>query len=153
MLVGNEWCEEPSRIKEEVLRFYKERFISSRDIQMFLDNVSFPVISSEDNEALLKTISMEDMKSAVWDCDSNKCPERDDFNLNFFKEFWKIINMKLYKVVRCFHKWGRWPKECNAPFITYIPKIANSARLEDFRPISLVGNLYKTKAKLLARRL
>ena len=153
MFVGNEWCEEPSRVKGEVLRFYKERFMGSREIQLMLDNVPFPNISSEDNRALIKAISIEEVKQAVWDCDSNKSPGPDGFNFSFFKEFWEIINIELYKVVCCFKKWGRWPKGCNASFITIIPKIANPVRLEDFRPISLVGSFYKIIAKFLVRRL
>ena len=85
VFVGNEWCEEPSRVKGEVLRFYKEIFTGSREIQLLLDNVPFPNISSEDNRALIKVISMEEVKQVVWDCDSNKSPGPDGFNFSFLK--------------------------------------------------------------------
>jgi hypothetical protein len=44
-------------------------------------------------------------------------------------------------------------KGINSTFIALIPKVDSPQRLNDFRPISLVGSLYKILAKLLANRL
>ncbi|GAU43943.1 hypothetical protein TSUD_284500 [Trifolium subterraneum] len=52
-----------------------------------------------------------------------------------------------------FHRNGRLTKGINATFIALIPKVDNLQRLNDFRPISLVGSLYKILAKVLANRL
>jgi hypothetical protein len=52
-----------------------------------------------------------------------------------------------------FHRNGRLTKGVNATFIALIPKIDSPQRLNDFRPISLVGCMYKVLAKILANRL
>jgi hypothetical protein len=52
-----------------------------------------------------------------------------------------------------FHRNGKLAKGINSTFIALIPKIDNPQRLNDFRPISLVGSLYKILAKVLANRL
>lgn len=44
-------------------------------------------------------------------------------------------------------------KEINATFIVLIAKVLNPVELRDFRPISLVGCIYKLLAKILANRL
>jgi len=44
-------------------------------------------------------------------------------------------------------------KGINSTFIVLIPKVDNPQRLNDFRPIPLVGSMYKVIAKLLANRL
>lgn len=44
-------------------------------------------------------------------------------------------------------------KGVNITFITLIPKVENPQRLSNFRPISLVGGMYKILAKVLAHRL
>ena len=44
-------------------------------------------------------------------------------------------------------------KSLNATFITLIPKENNASNIRDFRPISLVGSVYKILAKVLANRL
>jgi len=54
--------------------------------------------------------------------------------------FIKLLFNKLYKGI-------------NSTFIALIPKVDNPHRLNDFRPISLVGSLYKILAKVLANRL
>jgi len=45
------------------------------------------------------------------------------------------------------------PKCFVSYFITLIPKVTSPIRLGDFRPISLLGSLYKLVAKVLAGRL
>ncbi|KAK2433359.1 hypothetical protein QL285_018637 [Trifolium repens] len=52
-----------------------------------------------------------------------------------------------------FHRNGKLTKGLNSTFIALIPKIESPQRLNDFRPISLVGSLYKILAKVLANRL
>ena len=41
----------------------------------------------------------------------------------------------------------------NNAFIVLIPKIENPVKLNDFRPISLIGCMYKALSKILANRL
>ena len=52
-----------------------------------------------------------------------------------------------------FHKNGRLAKGINITFIALIPKVDSPQRLNDFRPISLVGSMYKILAKVLTNRL
>jgi hypothetical protein len=44
-------------------------------------------------------------------------------------------------------------KGSNCTFIVLIPKVANPQQIADYRPISLVGCMYKVLAKVLANRL
>ncbi|GJZ99593.1 RNA-directed DNA polymerase, eukaryota [Tanacetum coccineum] len=44
-------------------------------------------------------------------------------------------------------------KSSNASFITLIPKVADAKFVADFRPISLIGSVYKVVTKILANRL
>nr|GFB79601.1 RNA-directed DNA polymerase, eukaryota [Tanacetum cinerariifolium] len=64
---------------------------------------------------LERNISIEEVKKAVWDCGMDKSPGPD----------------------------GDMPKGCNSNFITLIPKIPDAKLVKDFRPISLIGSLYK----------
>lgn len=52
-----------------------------------------------------------------------------------------------------FHCYGNLSKVVVSSFVILIPKKANAVSLDDFRPIFLVGCLYKTLSKLLAARL
>jgi len=52
-----------------------------------------------------------------------------------------------------FHRNGKLARGINTTFIALIPKVDSPQRLNDFRPISLVGSLYKILSKVLANRL
>jgi hypothetical protein len=52
-----------------------------------------------------------------------------------------------------FHKRGKFVKSINSTFIALIPKMHGAKEIKDFRPISLVGGIYKIIAKVLANRM
>ncbi|XP_059456405.1 uncharacterized protein LOC132186445 [Corylus avellana] len=52
-----------------------------------------------------------------------------------------------------FYRRRQLVKSLNATFISLIPKKAEAVEMKDFRPISLVGGVYKIVAKVLANRL
>ena len=52
-----------------------------------------------------------------------------------------------------FFETGKFVKNLNTTFIVSIPKKGRAMDLKDYRPISLVGSLYKLLAKVLAHRL
>lgn len=53
-------------------------------------------------------------------------------------------------MVEDFHTIGRIVRRGNASFIVLIPKKENPVGLNEYRPISLVGCMYKVLAKLIA---
>ncbi|GJS80405.1 RNA-directed DNA polymerase, eukaryota, reverse transcriptase zinc-binding domain protein [Tanacetum coccineum] len=57
------------------------------------------------------------------------------------------------EAVRYFFKFSDLPKGCNSSFIALIPKIPDANLVKDFRPISLIGSIYKIIAKILTNRL
>ena len=48
---------------------------------------------------------------------------------------------------------GKFVKSLNFTFLVMVPKKEGAEDFKDFRPISLVGSLYKLIAKVLANRL
>jgi len=80
-------------------------------------------------------------------------PGSDGCNLFFIKTNWEIMGDDIYKAIHSFHEFGYIPKGCNTSFITLIYKKDNPGNLGDYKPISLVGCIYKIIAKILANRL
>ena len=47
-----------------------------------------------------------------------------------------------------FYQHSKFERSLNATFITLIPKKNDASNIRDFRPISLVGSLYKILSKV-----
>lgn len=110
-------------------------------------------LSDSEGTWLISPIEEEEIKKAVWSCKGSQAPGPDGFNMNFIKEAWDFIKDDIVKFIQSFAESGILPKGFNVAFISLIPKVENAKCLKDFRPISLVGCLYKILAKVLARRL
>jgi len=52
-----------------------------------------------------------------------------------------------------FHRNGKLSKGVNSTFIALIPKVDSPQMIANFRPIALIGCIYKVLAKVLANRL
>lgn len=67
--------------------------------------------------------------------------------------FWHILKPDFLKFLDEFYINGTFPRGCNTSFIALIPKMVDPQLLNDYRPISLIGCIYKIVAKLLANKL
>nr|KYP47550.1 Transposon TX1 uncharacterized [Cajanus cajan] len=99
------------------------------------------------------TFQESEVKEAIWECEGSKSPGPDGFNFTFIKRLWVIMKRDIMRFVEEFHTNGKLPSGTNSSFIALIPKVADPQELGKFRPISLVGCMYKIIAKILARRL
>jgi hypothetical protein len=70
----------------------------------------------------------------------------------FFQTCWDVLKVDIMSVFHVFHAKGLFEKSFTATLITLIPKNPR-AIIKDFRPISLMGGVYKIVAKVLANKL
>ena len=153
VLIDESWTEEPNRVKEEVCKFFKTRFSEPEFGRPELNGTRFRSISQQQNDMSVARFREEEIKAAVWDCGSEKSPGPDGFNFKFIKQFWETLKPDFIRFLDEFHVNGIFPKGCNASFIALIPKVKDPQSLNEYRPISLIGCVYKTVAKILANRL
>ena len=96
---------------------------------------------------------MEEVSSALSDLNGDKAPGPDGLTVAFWQSCWDIVSDDVMRMFRDFHETGKFVRSLNATFIVMIPKKGGAEDLKDFRPISLVGSLYKLLAKVIANRL
>ncbi|GAU33774.1 hypothetical protein TSUD_393360 [Trifolium subterraneum] len=140
-------------IRQAVFSHFASHFKASTMDRPGVENLLFRQLTPSEGGSLVKPFSLEEVKIAVWDCDSYKSPGPDGVNFGFIKDFWPELQVDIMRFMVEFHRNGRLSKGINSTFIALIPKVDNPHRLNDFRPISLVGSLYKILAKVLANRL
>nr|GFC51306.1 cysteine-rich receptor-like protein kinase [Tanacetum cinerariifolium] len=100
-----------------------------------------------------KEVIDKEVKRAVWDCGTDKSLGPDGFTFGFYRQFWLNIENDVFEVVSHFFTHADIPKGCNPSFIDLISKIPDANKVNDFRPISLIGSIYKIITKILANRL
>ena len=118
-----------------------------------LDGVRFKEIGQQHIVRLLGPFTEKEIKDAIWECGSDKTPGPYGINFRFIKEFWEVLKVDVLRFMDEFYVHGSFPKGCNASFITLVPKVKDPQNLHKFRPISLIGCIYKMVSKVLARRL
>ena len=82
-----------------------------------------------------------------------KSPRPDGFTFGFYRRYWDTIEKYVVDAVSYFFTSGTFSKGGNASFIALIPKMQDAKVVKDYRPISLIGSMYKIIAEILANRL
>jgi len=118
-----------------------------------MEGLSFRSLAFREGATLVKPFSLDEVKVAVWDCENFKCPGPDGINFGYIKDFWDIMKDDVMRFLVEFHRNGKLAKGINNTSIALIPKVNSPQRLNDFRPISLMGSMYKILSKVLANRL
>nr|GFC82692.1 RNA-directed DNA polymerase, eukaryota, reverse transcriptase zinc-binding domain protein [Tanacetum cinerariifolium] len=98
-------------------------------------------------EDLEKSVTRAEIRMAVWSCGENKSPGLDGYSFKFFRKYWNIVGIDFCEAVEYFFSKGIFPIGCNASFIALIPKVLDAKFVSDYRPISLIGCIYKVVTK------
>ncbi|RVW14457.1 LINE-1 retrotransposable element ORF2 protein [Vitis vinifera] len=104
-------------------------------------------------EGLEKPFLEEEVFGALSGCCGEKAPGPDGFSMAFWQFSWEFVKEEVMNFFKQFHEIESFVRSLNATFLVLIPKKGGIEDLKDFRPISLVGGLYKWLAKVLANRM
>nr|GFA79221.1 RNA-directed DNA polymerase, eukaryota [Tanacetum cinerariifolium] len=116
-----EWVDDPSKVKDEFRDYFASRFCDP-GIRHGVINFNFSNRLNIDQLGELEApISRDEIRKAVWDC-----------------------------AVEWFFHHASFPVGCNSSFIALIPKTLNPKSVGEYRPISLIGSIYKVVTKILA---
>ena len=77
----------------------------------------------------------------------------DGFPIMFWSLSWEFVKDEVMKFFKEFYEQKKFVRSLNATFVVMIPKKGLVEDIRDYRPISLLGDLYKILAKVLANRL
>nr|GEZ47915.1 RNA-directed DNA polymerase, eukaryota, reverse transcriptase zinc-binding domain protein [Tanacetum cinerariifolium] len=123
ILVEGTWIDSHSLVKSEFLSHFKNRFKQPNSNRLHINMHFSNTLNSVQVADLECQVSKEEIKKAVWDCGIDKSPGLDGFTFGFYHRYWKLIENDVVDAVK------------------------------DYRPISLIGSMYKIISKILANRL
>ena len=117
-----------------------------------MDGLYFACIEEEERQSLEKEFTKEEVIQVLREMEGDKAPGPDGFTMTFFQKCWSV-EKDVMDVFEYFHRHFVFEQFMNASFLTLIPKKCNAVNIKDFRPISLVGSVYKLLSKVLANKL
>ncbi|KAI5420497.1 hypothetical protein KIW84_044336, partial [Lathyrus oleraceus] len=145
--------ESVEEVKEAVRSFFKSKFSEPGVIRTSLEGLTLNTISESEILLLEAPFTEEEIRAAVWSCDGAKSPGPDGFNFVFIKKCWFFMKEDIISFGKYFHEKAYLPKVVISAFLTLILKVAHPSNLGEYKPVCLVGSLYKILAKLLATTL
>ncbi len=110
-------------------------------------------VSTEMNIELIRELTLKEVQDTITTMPKDKAPGSDGIPTKFFQEFTKEIAPTLLQAFRAMLRTGATSELINKGLITLIPKSGDHTKLGNWRPITLLGSLYKILAKMMAMRL
>ena len=118
-----------------------------------MDGLEFARIEEDEQLELERDFSKEEVVKVLHEMEGDKAPSPDGFTMAFFQKYWSVVEVDVMVFFDHFHRSSEFERSLNASFLSLIPKKNNDVNIKDFRPISLVGNVYKLLFKVLANKL
>ena len=82
-----------------------------------------PKLSAKQAEMLERRPSIEEIKQAIWNCESTKSPGYNEFNFNFIKNMWDVFGGKIVNFVLNFFDNGMFQEEINMTWVVLFQKL------------------------------
>ncbi|XP_028121690.1 uncharacterized protein LOC114318912 [Camellia sinensis] len=148
------WLHTEHEINQHLLGYFSNLFhsVGQRNVEEVLSMVT-PVILKSMNHLLVRPLSDQEVKDAVFQLGAVKSPGPDGFSGCFYHKYWAVVGPHVCTVVLSFFLGGHLLKELNHTNLVLIPKVSHPVKLSQFRPISLCNFTLKIITKILANRL
>nr|GEX16358.1 RNA-directed DNA polymerase, eukaryota [Tanacetum cinerariifolium] len=112
------------------------------------------IINKKHSQLSIRRVFVDgDWNTDLENCGDNKSPGPHGYTFELFRRYWRFIGSDFCSAVKCFFESVSFSKGSNSPFIALIPKAMDAKFVTDFRPISLIGCVYKVVTKIHANRL
>ncbi|XP_075636750.1 uncharacterized protein LOC142608985 [Castanea sativa] len=110
-------------------------------------------IEGLERDWLERRFKKEEVLRVVKELEGDKAPGPDGFSMAFYHHCSGVVKRDVLTVFEVFYQHSKFEKSLNATFMALIPKKNDVSNIRDFRPISLVGSVYKILAKVLVNSL
>ncbi|GKA71619.1 hypothetical protein Tco_0777758 [Tanacetum coccineum] len=91
--INGVWCDSPDQIKLAALNHFSFRFKEDKASRPRFFNPLFWKLLNSDALFLESSISLNEVKEAVWSCASSKALGPEGLNFHFIKSYWDILKV------------------------------------------------------------
>ena len=105
------------------------------------------------NQELIRLVSNEEIKRALFQMHPTKAPGPDSMSPGFYQKHWETVGHDVCDGVRHILSSGHLLNKINQTHVTLILKKVDPSAMTELRPISLCNVIYKICSKVLTNRL
>nr|XP_043625440.1 uncharacterized protein LOC122596860 [Erigeron canadensis] len=132
--MGNKY--EGEEVADQFFKHFEKFLEKVVSVEPLMEGIFKNVLSNEEANAMVRNVTDEEIKEALFDIDSNKAAGPNGFTSGFFKKAWNVIGKDVCDGIKEIFLNGKLLGDLNATLIALIPKIATPNRVSDFRPIA-----------------
>jgi hypothetical protein len=111
------------------------------------------ILTPEESEILDRPLLIDELDESVNKCNIRSAPGVDGLSNVFIKKYWMYFRVPLFKyALFCFGS-GSLTQNFRSASIKLIPKKGDASVIKNWRPISLLSNLYKIISRAINNRL
>lgn len=88
LMIGDRWVDEVDEVRREVFNHFKKQFEAVRSFRPSLPkDLGQQKLKDADNEFLSAPFTEDEIRRAIWDCESSRSPGPDEFSFGFIKKY------------------------------------------------------------------
>ena len=133
-------------VREGVANAYQQLLLESSDWKTDIGRLQLNQISLQEEGMLELSFSEAEVQAALMDMNRDKAPGPDGFTLAFWQSCGDFAKEEILDMFKEFYEQNVFLKSLNNTFLVLLPKKGGAEDLGDFKPISLLGGLYKLLA-------
>ncbi|WMV46111.1 hypothetical protein MTR67_039496 [Solanum verrucosum] len=153
LMIQGKVTQDRGRIEGEIIAYYKNLYRETHQWRPSYNNVECPMLTEEEKMSLQGIFEDNEVLNCLKLCAADKAPGPDGYTMGFFIKCWDVLKKDIMDTFQNFYEQEVFEKSFNATFIALIPKKKGANELRDYRPISLIGSIYKILSKVLTERL
>ena len=147
------WHKEGQDLQLGIVNAFQSLLIDPGDWRANVEGLTFLKLEDQEAARLEKLFMEEEVFVSLHELNGEKETGPNGYTVAFWQFSWETVKGEVMTIFKDFLVFGKFVKSLNSTFIVMVPKKERADDFKDFRPISLVGSLYKLIAKVLANRL
>ncbi|RVW40785.1 LINE-1 retrotransposable element ORF2 protein [Vitis vinifera] len=148
--INGRWLEEEREVREGVVNAFQQLLSEDQSWKFDIEGLQLKSLNHAEAEGLEQPFTEAEIHLALMGMNGDKAPGPDGFTVAFWQFCWEFVKEEIVDVFKEFYEDKSFAKSLNSTFLVLIPKKGGAEDLGDFRPISLLGGVYKVLAKVLS---
>ncbi|RVW91414.1 putative mitochondrial protein [Vitis vinifera] len=151
--INGVWLSEEQEVREGVANAFQQLLSENSDWKADIEGLHLKQISQQKAELLELLFPESEVLAGLMDMNGDKALGSDGFTVAFWQSCRDFVKEEILDMFKEFHEQSSFIRSLNNMFLVFLLKKRGAEDLGDYRPIGLLGGLYKLLAKVLASRL